>query len=301
MSGQPSAASGVWPRATGFPSIGGTGSGPIPIGGGPAGLPTVNNPNLPINTRTNLGNLPPPIPQQPRTPFPSLQQQGGQQTSLFTNQYAIPNTLQPYNTAGASNLVSQNAQNEAYQRRLRQLEGENEDRRHATQHLTQIGGQVLQGQMDIQEQVLEYQYMLENCMDYLDHQNQVIGEQSEELALIRAKMKHFEYLMDAFKLSKEGNNLMHSMSGESKFVDSNRLCCREPLALPAPSTSPFFAGGPTRVTASTFQPFNPRYRSPTSRATAAANLNGRRSITPSVNTNQNRTTANERPSRRFNN
>lgn len=39
-------------------------------------------------------------------------------------------------------------------------------------------------------------------MDYLDHQNQVISEQSEELALIRAKMKHFEYLMDALKLSK---------------------------------------------------------------------------------------------------
>jgi hypothetical protein len=68
-------------------------------------------------------------------------------------------------------------------------------------------------------------------------------------------------------------------------------------ALPAPSTSPFFAGGPTRATASTFQPFNPRYRSPNSRATAAASLNDRRSVTPSVN-NRNRPAANERPSRR---
>jgi len=57
-------------------------------------------------------------------------------------------------------------------------------------------------------------------------------------------------------------------------------------SLPPPSTSPFFAGGPTRVTASTFQPFNPRYRSPNSRATTAANLNRRQSTTPSV-TNRN--------------
>ena len=71
--------------------------------------------------------------------------------------------------------------------------------------------------------------------------------------------------------------------------------------LPAPSTSPFFTGAPPRVTASTFQPFNPRYRSPNSRAVAAANLNGRRSITPSVTPNQTRPTANERPARRLGN
>jgi hypothetical protein len=72
--------------------------------------------------------------------------------------------------------------------------------------------------------------------------------------------------------------------------------------LPAPSTSPFFTGAPTRVTSSTFQPFNPRYRSPNSRAIAAANLNERRSVTPSVSTpNQNPPTANERPSRRIGN
>lgn len=44
--------------------------------------------------------------------------------------------------------------------------------------------------------------MLEQCMESLDHQNYVLNEQNEELALLRAKMRHFEYLMDAFKLSK---------------------------------------------------------------------------------------------------
>lgn len=71
-------------------------------------------------------------------------------------------------------------------------------------------------------------------------------------------------------------------------------------ALPPPSTSPFFAGGPTRITASTFQPFNPRYRSPNSRATTAAQLNARRSISP-PNTNQSLPNSLNRPTRRFGN
>jgi hypothetical protein len=44
--------------------------------------------------------------------------------------------------------------------------------------------------------------MLEQCMEMLDHQNYILNEQAEELALVRAKMRHFEYLMDAFKYSK---------------------------------------------------------------------------------------------------
>ncbi len=44
--------------------------------------------------------------------------------------------------------------------------------------------------------------MLEQCMETLDQQNYVLNEQAEELALLRAKMRHFEYLMDAYKLSK---------------------------------------------------------------------------------------------------
>ena len=44
--------------------------------------------------------------------------------------------------------------------------------------------------------------MLEQCMEALDHQNFLLNEQAEELALLRAKMRHFEYVMDALKLSK---------------------------------------------------------------------------------------------------
>jgi hypothetical protein len=44
--------------------------------------------------------------------------------------------------------------------------------------------------------------MLEQCMESLDHQNYILNEQSEELSLLRAKMRHFEYLMDAIKYSK---------------------------------------------------------------------------------------------------
>ncbi len=44
--------------------------------------------------------------------------------------------------------------------------------------------------------------MLEQCMETLDHQNFVLNGQAEELALLRAKMRHFEYLMDAIKQSK---------------------------------------------------------------------------------------------------
>ena len=69
-------------------------------------------------------------------------------------------------------------------------------------------------------------------------------------------------------------------------------------ALQPPSTSPFFTGGPTRATASTFQPFNPRYRSPNSRAATASTLNGRRSVTP-VQNNANFPTSANRPTRRY--
>ncbi|CAF0760639.1 unnamed protein product [Adineta ricciae] len=278
----PSAVNGVWPRMAGATPGTSTMSGAVPIGGGSTTLPTVNNPNLPTI----------------RTPFPSLPPTSvpGNQAA---NQYTQANNLISANSLAlnAAQNQAQVAQNEAYRQRLNQLEDENEERRHANINLTQMGAQVLQGQMDIQEQVLEYQYMLEHCMDYLDHQNQVISEQSEELSLIRAKMKHFEYLMDALKLSKEGNNMLRTMSGESNCIDQNLLCCRDPIALPPPSTSPFFAGGPTRVTGSTFQPFNPRYRSPNSRAAAAANLSGRQSTTPSV-TNTNRSAAVNRLARR---
>ena len=36
-------------------------------------------------------------------------------------------------------------------------------------------------------------------METLDHQNIVVNGQAEELALLRSKMRNFEYLMDEFK------------------------------------------------------------------------------------------------------
>jgi hypothetical protein len=49
--------------------------------------------------------------------------------------------------------------------------------------------------------------MLEQCMETLDHQNFVLSGQAEELALLRAKMRHFEYLLDAIRHSKGINYL----------------------------------------------------------------------------------------------
>ena len=72
-------------------------------------------------------------------------------------------------------------------------------------------------------------------------------------------------------------------------------------SLPPPSTSPFYAGGPTRATASTFQPFNPRYRSPNTRAVTAANINARQSVTPTRATRGTLPSTIARPSRRVGN
>jgi len=44
--------------------------------------------------------------------------------------------------------------------------------------------------------------MLEECMNKLDQQNDILNEQEEQLALFRSKVRHLEYLMDAFKYSK---------------------------------------------------------------------------------------------------
>jgi hypothetical protein len=44
--------------------------------------------------------------------------------------------------------------------------------------------------------------MLDHCLDSLDHQNFILNGQSEEIALLQAKMRQFEYLIDAIKLSK---------------------------------------------------------------------------------------------------
>jgi hypothetical protein len=43
--------------------------------------------------------------------------------------------------------------------------------------------------------------MLEQCMDMLDHQNDALNTQADEFTFLRTKMRHLEYLMDAFKFS----------------------------------------------------------------------------------------------------
>ncbi len=96
----PSALTNVWPRMTGPP-----GTGPIPLGGGnPTGLPVTNNPNLPSSTVPNIGNLPPPIPQVPTTPFPNIRQPFGGMNNINSNNYGLPQNFPSYNS-GPSNLV----------------------------------------------------------------------------------------------------------------------------------------------------------------------------------------------------
>lgn len=89
MSGFPSAsnAGDVFPRPVGLTS------GPVPLGGGPTGLPVVNNPNLPSYSTLGGASLPPPVPQPPSTPFPSIRVPTGPSNSMISNNYATANTL----------------------------------------------------------------------------------------------------------------------------------------------------------------------------------------------------------------
>jgi hypothetical protein len=99
----PSAVSEVWPR--GSSTTGLSTAGPMPFGGGLTGLPTVNNPNLPLNRGPGLGNPPPPIPQPPRTPFPQLRQPIGASNSVISNNYALP-SLNPMPMALVRNSLN---------------------------------------------------------------------------------------------------------------------------------------------------------------------------------------------------
>lgn len=87
----PSAAADVWPRAGGLSS-----SGPVPLGGGPSGLPNFSSPGV--------GNLPPPVPQQPRTPFPAIRPGLGPANSLISNNY-VPGSNYPSINPMAANVV----------------------------------------------------------------------------------------------------------------------------------------------------------------------------------------------------
>ena len=101
----PSAVSNVWPRVTGSTITGPSTTGPVPLGSGnPMGLPIVNNPNLPSSTIPNIGNVPPPVPQSPPTPFPAFQQPFGGPNSLSSNTYALPQAYPSYNPM-QTNLV----------------------------------------------------------------------------------------------------------------------------------------------------------------------------------------------------
>lgn len=98
-----SAVANVWPRTAGSSITGPSTTGPTPIRGiNPSGLPSVTNPNLPLFPTTNAGNFPPPVPQQPLTPFPSLRQPFGA-NSTSTNIYAT--AQQPPFNPLLSNLV----------------------------------------------------------------------------------------------------------------------------------------------------------------------------------------------------
>jgi len=101
----PSAVTNVWPRTTSSTTTGPSITGPVPLGGSgyTGGLPTVNNPNLPPATIRNTGNIPPPIPQPPLTPFPSIQQPFGT-NSTSTNIYNTAQPLPSFNPM-STNLV----------------------------------------------------------------------------------------------------------------------------------------------------------------------------------------------------
>lgn len=89
MSGFPSGSS----AADVFPRPSALTPGPVPLGGGAAGLPVVNNPNLPSYSTLGGANLPPPVPQPPLTPFPAIRPSTGPSNSMISNNYATANTL----------------------------------------------------------------------------------------------------------------------------------------------------------------------------------------------------------------
>ncbi|CAF2452560.1 unnamed protein product [Rotaria sp. Silwood2] len=256
----PTSVSNVWSSAVGPSPIGPPITGPTQQGGGnPTGLPTMNNPNLSSLTTGNTGNLP------PLPPFPSTQQLIGPANSFGSNDYATANTLPSVNVM-PTNLIpnlAQTFQNDANSRRLRQLEDENLRRRNTAMSLQQMGTHILQSQMDVQEQVLQYQFMLEQCMNTLDYQNFLLSGQTEELALIRAKMRHFEYFMDAIRQMKKSRLLRQHGAEDSNINDCDFLNTPNPLL-------PLFTG---RLTSSQFQPLNLR---------RSSKLNESRRMTPSI-------------------
>ena len=86
----PSALTNVWPRLPGSPGTGSLTSGPVPLGG-------INTGTIPTTNNFNFGNLPPPIPQVPSTPFPAVRQPFGGANSINSNNYSLPQNFPAFN------------------------------------------------------------------------------------------------------------------------------------------------------------------------------------------------------------
>ncbi|UJR23241.1 hypothetical protein I4U23_026261 [Adineta vaga] len=278
MSGIPlTATSAVWPQfpdsITSYPST----TAPIHIGGNDStDLPTVSNPNLPLRAISAISSIPPPVPQPPSIPFPSFEQPTDLTTSILSNISPATQTDAPFNqmaTNSIPNLI-QNFQNELNDRRLVRLEDENSKRRNTAMNIEQMGVQVLQSQRDIQEQILQYQLMLDQCIQSLDHQSFVLTGQSEELAFLRTKMSQFEYLIDALRQRKEDNQHSQNKPRDTNCIDSTHLCSRNPLSMRTPSMPSLFTiGGITRVRSSRFQPLNPHHQPTSASLNESQNVN----------------------------
>ncbi|CAF1175296.1 unnamed protein product [Adineta ricciae] len=270
------AESSAWSRFPGEPAFNPSLAEPL------TDFPTVNNSNLPPSAIPTISSVAPPVPQPPSIPFPSIQQVNGQlgsvistdsgtmQTGPLFNQMQMPFAPNP----------TQIMQNEFNNKRLAQLEEENAKRQTTIMNIQQMGEQVLQSQMDIQEQILQYRLMLKQCIQSLDHQSFILSGQSDEIALVRAKMCQFEYLIDALRKSKEENQ-----QSQNNLPDPNFLCSQPQLPIRTPSMTPFLLGGVTRVRSSKFQPFNPRRRSPEPRPTTFNESQNANSTTSNLNVN----------------
>ncbi|CAF1441634.1 unnamed protein product, partial [Didymodactylos carnosus] len=147
----------------------------------------------------------------------------------------------------------------------------------------QMATQILHGQMDVQEQVLQYQFMLEQCMSNLDHQNLLLSQQQEELSVLKAKIKHMDYMMEALKY--KGTTNPSPMPHYSQPAGASWQ--QTPYVALLPPSSSYYSGGATRATPSTFQPTNPHYKSPT----RTRKSSGRSSTTSDIN----RRVANDAP------
>ncbi|CAF0952446.1 unnamed protein product [Rotaria magnacalcarata] len=240
-------------------------------GKNPIALSMVNNSNFPTSTTGNFGNS------ALAAPFSSMQLPLGPANSLGSNLYATAHTSSSF-YPNSTNLVqnpAESVQNDPNNRRLTQLEDESAQRSYSAKSVQQIGAQLLLSQMDVQEQVLQYQFMLEQCMETLDYQNFILNGQTEELTFLRSRLHQCENIMNTIKQMKKNNPLQQKGSKDSNQLDINFSNIRNPLPLREKSNLPIFNGS---ANSSQFQPANQRYQSIRDRS---SNLNRSQSMTPS--------------------